>query len=190
MAVLRGILADVGEVDVYGDDGQSGLEAVLDAGSQLPEDVPLGTMFAQMRRQMAEAEGMDHSRFSDDDLLVGQDWNIFPNITTPLAAGGAALLRFRPYGTDPEVCTIDVLTLARLPESHEPPKMVERQFFSEWADHDGWGKLFGQDFSNIPNIQRGMHARSYRYHRCGRQDGNVVNFHKGLMRYIDGDDSR
>jgi nitrite reductase/ring-hydroxylating ferredoxin subunit len=186
--IMAAMWEEFSEVGFYDEEAQAQADAMLkqllEMVEALPEETSLSDFMAGLRRQQAAAESLDLDGVSDDDLLGGQDWNIFPNIMTPMNALSGNVFRFRPNGSDPESCIWDLWTLQRFPEGGGPQKKVTREYYEYWREHDAWGKLIQQDLRNIPDIQKGMHSRTFERLICGRQDGNIVNFHRALMRYI------
>ena len=171
--------------DFVGEDEVANMkQALLVLEESIPDDMPLSSFMATLRRREADMKGIDVEAFSDDDLLIGEDWNIFPNMMTPGNGLNTLIFRFRPNGLDPESCLWDVWSLERVPEGSEP-KMVEREFYQDWHDHD-WGRVMTQDSVNMPNIQRGMHSRGFTHLICSRQDASIANFHRNLMTYVGG----
>lgn len=179
--ILLAMVGDMAEADYYKDEERAQVDALIETavGSA---DVPLGTFFANVRREQAKAEGLDFSPYADHDVLVGELWNVFPNFTTPCNAGNGSVIRFRPHGLDPEVCTLDIFYLQRVPEGAERPK-PEEEHVGAWHE-TSWGAVLEQDFTNIPIWQKGLHSRGFTGPIWGRQDGNVANFHRALSGYL------
>ncbi|WP_176562110.1 aromatic ring-hydroxylating oxygenase subunit alpha [Mycolicibacterium palauense] len=181
--VLMALMADLAEADYYNEEDVSLANSLLDTLKSLPEDVTMGTFFASIRRQQAEAEGIDLNPYDDSELLAGELWNVFPNFTIPCNAGNALILRMRPNGLNHEQCLFDVYYLKLLPEGAERPPM-ETEFYEDWRDTKAWGTVLTQDFTNLPVWQRGVHSRGYRGPVWGRPDGNVSNLHRAISDYL------
>jgi len=173
-------IADAGETGMYTEEFAA---AVREMAEAMPDDMSASDFLASVRRRQAAEEGLDLSRFSNSDIVgTPADWLIFPNISTPLNAVSEVFIRFRPNGTDPESCLVDVWNLRRFADG-DGPKSVERQYFDDWRDHDGWGRILSQDFDNIPKVQRGMHSRRFEHLICGRQDLLMWNHMQVLNDY-------
>ena len=181
--VLMALMADLSEFDYYNEEDVSLANSLLDTLKTLPDDVTMGTFFANIRRQQAEAEGIDLSPYDDSELLAGELWNVFPNFTIPCNAGNALVLRMRPNGLNHEQCLFDVYYLKLIPEGSERPAM-ETEFYEDWRDTKVWGTVMTQDFTNLPVWQRGVHSRGYRGPVWGRPDGNVSNLHRAISDYL------
>lgn len=179
--VLRAWMNDVNELEWFSDEQARELDAAID--SLDPDSRPAAFM-AKLVRDGAAESGIDTSRFSDGELLnEGPDWALFPNALTPTNSLSMFFQRFRPNGLDPESCLVDVWNLRRFPDG-QAPKNVVREFFSNWRDHDEWGRVVAQDLQNIANVQRGMHSRSLTRLICGRQELNIWNHLRVLDQYI------
>ncbi|BBY82443.1 aromatic ring-hydroxylating dioxygenase subunit alpha [Mycolicibacterium pulveris] len=181
--ILLALTADLAEFDYYNEADVEMANALLDTAMALPEDVSMGTFFADVRRQQAKAEGIDLSGFDDSELLAGELWNIFPNFTIPCNAGNALILRFTPNGLNHEQCIIDIYYMKLFADGAERPPM-EFEFYEDWRDTKAWGTVAMQDFTNLPFWQRGVHSRGFRGPLWGRPDGNVSNLHRALSEYL------
>ncbi|WP_205875653.1 aromatic ring-hydroxylating oxygenase subunit alpha [Mycobacterium camsae] len=181
--VLLALTADLAEFDFYNDEDVAQANALLETVQELPEDVTIGTFFAGLRRQQAEAEGLDLSAYSDADLLAGELWNVFPNFTIPCNAGNALVLRFMPNGLSHEQCIFDVYYLKLCANEAEVP-LMEHEFYPDWRETKIWGTIMTQDFTNLPKWQAGVHSRGYRGPVWGRPDGNVSNLHRAISDYL------
>ena len=165
-------------------------ETFVKAANRLPEELPPGTPFAQVNAHfMASAERADAARgvpWPKIDLAhmvtAGHDWHIFPN--TVLLFGHTFVLgyRVRPHGYDPDSCIFEVYVLERFPQGGEPK--------TEWVfkpdpSEESWRKVLAQDFSNMPQVQKGMKSRGFKGPRPGPvQELSVIYFHRLLARYM------
>lgn len=181
--VLLALMGDLAEFDFYNDEDVSQANALIETVMDLPEEVTVGTFFAGLRRQQAEAEGVDLSAYTDADLLAGELWNLFPNVTIPCNAGNALSLRFRPNGLNHEECIFDVFYLKLFPAGATIPAM-DHEFYPDWQETKVWGTIMTQDFTNLPKWQAGVHSRGYRGPVWGRPDGNVANLHRVISEYL------
>lgn len=181
--ILMALMADLAEFEFYNEEDVSLANSLLDTVNALPEDVSMGTFFANIRRQQAEAEGMDLSAYDDSELLAGELWNIFPNFTIPCNAGNALIMRMRPNGLNHEQTLFDIYYLKLVPDGAEHPVM-EHEFYEDWRETKVWGAVMIQDFTNLPRWQRGVHSLGYRGPVWGRPDGNVSNLHRALSDHL------
>jgi hypothetical protein len=90
--------------------------------------------------------------------------------------------RTRPHRTDPESCIFDVWSLQRYGEGQAPP--LVREFYEDWRDGD-WGKIYEQDFVNIPAVQQGMRSSVFEGSRPNPvQEAALTNFHRRLREFL------
>ncbi|MGP4015011.1 aromatic ring-hydroxylating oxygenase subunit alpha [Saccharopolyspora sp. 5N708] len=160
----------------------------VEALSEVPGDVPSVKFFADVRRAVGAARGVDYSHIPDEDMVSAIDYCIYPNLVGPVSAGNWILFRFRPNGDDPDTCLYDVMFMHRFGENEEVPT-VKHEFYSRWQDHDEWGPTIGQDLWNMGHVQAGLHQSSFTGLRLNRQEAGVRNFEKFIDRYVlaDGD---
>ncbi len=152
----------------------------------LPNDVTLQDLFAQMNRARLKQRGYDNQALSN--AQYGENWNfyLFPNITFNIFPGEYYGFRARPVGDDPNECWFDEISL-RFPE---PGHRSRGHQVVPWSDdHDEreatWGHILNQDFTNLPEIQRGLRAGgSKNIHLSRRQESRVSTMHRGLDTYI------
>lgn len=159
------------------------IRAILDS---VPDDVDPRRFLADLGKQMFAAEGLDISDLTDDEIF-GDDVPMlvmFPNIVTMSNAYSTILFRFRPNGPDPESCLMDVLRIQRFGEGREP-KSIDRLFFENWRDHDGWGTEITQDLVNLERVPRGLHSRGFQNLICGRQDLCAWNHSRAISEFME-----
>lgn len=145
--------------------------------------VVLGSMMA-FAAEAAEAEGAGWPKLSMENLArAGNDWHIFPNLIVLPYPDGALWYRARPNGNDPDSCVFDIWSLVRYAPGAEPK--LEKEFFTDWRDHDEWGKILEQDFENLQAVQQGMKSRGFAGPRPSPvQEQAITNFHRTLHEYL------
>jgi hypothetical protein len=74
--------------------------------------------------------------------------------------------------------------MERFADGVDPPPL-NREFYARWEDHEGWDRIMTQDLRNLPNVQKGMRSRQFEHLICGRQERNLLNFHRALMGYLE-----
>jgi Rieske 2Fe-2S family protein len=95
----------------------------------------------------------------------------------------ASSYRFRPLG--PEETLMEVWSLARFPEDHEPAKPTPPEAWE--YDDPRWPPIPAQDFSNLPRQQKGLHARGFAYMRLSeRAEGGISNFERLVDGFLAG----
>lgn len=176
-AVMVTMVREFAEANLFsGVDVDAAMQMV--AGLEVPEGMSVGRFFAQMRRAMMVAQGIDTSAWSDDHLVTADSFLIFPNYFGPFNPGNMLLYRFRPHRRDPDQSYFDVCNLERFGPEITPPE-VAYEFYDDWRQRD-WGTLFSQDFENLQKIQAGMHARGFAGLRLCGQESLIANFHRAL----------
>jgi phenylpropionate dioxygenase-like ring-hydroxylating dioxygenase large terminal subunit len=107
----------------------------------------------------------------------------FPNyFLLPYLSSGAAY-RIRPLG--PEECLFELWSLTRYPPGQAPPAPPEPMPME--PDDPGWPVIPGQDFSNLPRQQRGLHSGGFEYMRLSdRIEGMIGNYHRLLDGFLAG----
>lgn len=181
------MLSDLGGAELFGEADAGQMNAMVDMLNALPEDAGITSFVASLRRQTAAASGLDVADVSDDDLLSGDVWNVFPNFTIPTNALNALIIRWRPNGWDPNTSIIDVFNLEHLGPGAEAPR-IDTEFSELWTDCKSWGRVLEQDFTNLAGWQQGVRSAGFRGPIWGRQDGNNSNFHQALSAYVAGHD--
>jgi hypothetical protein len=138
----------------------------------------------QERRMTLLAErGFDVSGFTPDLMTSADDVFCFPNVVGPVYPGSALLFRVRPYGRDPDSAIKDTWVL-EWPRPGAEWQMPERRFYPDWHERK-WGEITEQDYTNLANVQRGMHSRGFDGSRlASKQESNVLHMHRVLDRYL------
>jgi hypothetical protein len=96
---------------------------------------------------------------------------------------GASSYRFRPLG--PEETLMEIWSMARYPEGEDPGVPTPPE---HWEPNDSrWPPIPGQDFSNLPRQQQGLHARGFEYMRLNeRLEGHISNLQRTIDGYLSG----
>jgi phenylpropionate dioxygenase-like ring-hydroxylating dioxygenase large terminal subunit len=156
---------------------------------ELPDDSPDEKTFARWIELQLEAANADGSGWPSEltaDYIEksGLDWHVFPNTIFLHGLVDSVLwYRMRPNGRDPESCIFDIWALERYGPGKEPP--LKREFYKDWREGD-WGRIFEQDFVNIPEVQKGMKSRGFQGERTNPVQERVTsNFHRVLRRFLE-----
>ena len=129
--------------------------------------------------------GFDMSGFTPDLMTSADDVFWFPNMVGPVYPGSALLFRVRPNGRDPNSAIKDTWVL-EWPRPGADWQMPERRFYADWHERN-WGEITEQDYTNLANVQRGMHSRGFDGSRlASKQESNVLHMHRVLDRYLTG----
>jgi len=144
----------------------------------------------ELHQQVVEEDGGVWPKNLNNDAIIkaGTDWHIFPNNIVLPDEDGAQWYRARPNADDPESCIFEIWWLMRFPEGKEPP--IEHQVHAKLEDFKGKNFFLEQDFSNMINVQQGIHSRGFKGQRTSpQQEVAVTNFHRALHRYLGLDDN-
>lgn len=148
---------------------------------------------AALRRQQMEKEYGRPFTLSDVEMIDSIQYFMFPNFFPWMGEFLPLVYQFLPYGDDPEMCAAHTRLLLPVPAAGRPPaaKMKELGFddtfeaIKEWADI---GLVFDQDYLNLPDIQKGLHAAAgsgHGYATLARyQESRITHFHDVIDRMI------
>jgi glycine betaine catabolism A len=127
---------------------------------------------------IADLNGLDRAGLS------APIWYCFPHTFILPTYSSASAYRFRPLG--PEETLMEIWSLTRFPEGTgarpRPMPPTPRA-----PDDPGWPPIPGQDFSNIPKQQRGLHNRGFEEMRLARGiEGLISNFERVVDLFLAG----
>jgi phenylpropionate dioxygenase-like ring-hydroxylating dioxygenase large terminal subunit len=119
-------------------------------------------------------------------------YSVFPNLAPWAGFHPNLTYRMKPYGNNPEMCTMEIIVLMRYREGTERPadcavqKLGKDQLFSEAAGMEGGlGRVFDQDFSNLKMVQKGLHnLKSGEVVLANYQEIRIRHFHQTLDKYL------
>jgi len=100
----------------------------------------------------------------------------FPHTFILPTYSSASAYRFRPHG--PEETLMEIWSLTRFPEGAEPAGKPTAPT-PKTPNDPSWPPIPGQDFSNIPKQQKGLHNRGFKYMRLAKNiEGLISNFER------------
>ncbi len=119
-------------------------------------------------------------------------YSVFPNFAPWAGYRPNVTYRFLPYGDSPDQCTMEIMLLMRFPDGEPRPKDATElvvgpdQTFAETEGIEaGLAKVFDQDFSNLPKVQKGLNSlRSGQIELGNYQEVRIRHFHQTLDKYI------
>lgn len=161
------------------------------AASRLVSEMPTGTrdfdtLMALMKftYESGVASGAGWPAITAEQVAAaGTDWHLFPNAITLMFPDAAIWYRARPDGNDPDSCLFDVWSLQRFAPGAEPK--LKREFYADWRQCADLGQILEQDFSNMEQVQAGMHSRGFVSARTNpKQEIAISNYHRVLHRYL------
>jgi phenylpropionate dioxygenase-like ring-hydroxylating dioxygenase large terminal subunit len=111
-------------------------------------------------------------------------WYCFPHTFILPTYSSASAYRFRPLG--PEETLMEIWSLTRFPEGAAPRQRPLPPLPKAPGDPN-WPPIPGQDFSNIPKQQRGLHNRGFEEMRLApRVEGLISNFERVVDGFLAG----
>ena len=169
--------------------GASTTETLVNAARRLVDELPPGTPPHEVHRHWLESARRDDAArgvlwpvISDKQMAdAGLALSIFPNMNILPGPTFALYYRVRPYGTDPDKCIYEAIAMERFAEGQEPT--------TEWKyaqpTEENWRLVISQDFSNMIEVQRGLHSRGFRGTLPNpHQEQKVTNLHLNLAKYM------
>ena len=107
----------------------------------------------------------------------------FPNYFLLPTYSSSASYRIRPLG--PEECLFELWSLTRYPPGSEPP--VPPTPVPMAPDDPRWPTIPGQDYSNLPKQQLGLHAEGFDFMRLSPHvEGLIGNYQRLIDGYLAG----
>ncbi|MBO0729411.1 MAG: aromatic ring-hydroxylating dioxygenase subunit alpha [Acidimicrobiaceae bacterium] len=107
----------------------------------------------------------------------------FPHYFLLPTFSSASSYRIRPLG--PEETLFELWSLTRFPPGREPGKPTPPEPWE--ADDPRWPPIPGQDYSNLPKQQKGLHAKGFEYMRLSDEvEGLISNFERVVDGYLAG----
>ena len=169
--------------------GASTTETLVNAAKRLVDELPAGTPphdvhhhWLESARRDDAARGVIWPTISDKQMAdAGLALSIFPNMNILPGPTFALYYRVRPFGTNPDKCIYEAIAMERFPEGQAPT--------TEWKyaepTEENWRLVISQDFSNMIEVQRGLHSRGFRGTLPNpHQEQKVTNLHRNLAKYM------
>ncbi len=127
------------------------------------------------------------------ELMDSTLYLLFPNFAPWAGYSTCITYRHRPNGDDVNSCIMDIYLLTRYPEGEEPPadaptrRLAIDEPFSSAADimGEGLARVFDQDGSNLPQVQKGLRAsKKGKVTLANYQEVRIRHFHQTLDKYL------
>lgn len=135
------------------------------------------------------AEVLDQA--TESELMDSILYLLFPNFAPWGGFQTQITYRYRPMGTDPHSCTMDVFFLEPVPPGAALPDdatKITLDWDASFADVPGFGGLadiFDQDARNLPLVQQGLMAsKTQQVITAGYQECRIRHFHQTLDAYL------
>jgi phenylpropionate dioxygenase-like ring-hydroxylating dioxygenase large terminal subunit len=176
--VSEGMQGEIHEKDVRIAEGLRNLE--------LPKDLAGATETWYRELNTAVMAWNERAGIDCPDLHMINEKNLnravffcFPNYFLLPTFSSASSYRIRPLG--PEECLFELWSLTRYRPGTEP--LAPPTPVATASDDPRWPKIPGQDYSNLPKQQKGLHAGGFDYMRLSPHvEGLISNY----QRLIDG----
>lgn len=177
--------------DVAEQDIADAMADIYTGGMQLP--LPEGFTARQAMANLFRMMMPGAADLSDAEAIDSILYYVFPNVQF---WGGVSPInyRFRPYGSDPDMCIMDVMFLAPFDATTPRPKPAPVHWLGpddDWTDAPELGGLamvFNQDTGNLPRVQRGMKALTKPGITLGDyQESRIRHYHLELDRWLSGE---
>ena len=153
----------------------------------------------QAKRQRAERQGSDYSRFEDGQLSDSWATGLFPNVQIGCHPEAVFMMLFLPHETDPERFYYETMTL--MPPVDEPDNCPPAWMgLPDGTDISGntrpdteiygldedaqLGLVLSQDAAFLPRVQSGMRSRGFKGQLWGEQEQRLRHFHVELERRL------
>ncbi len=149
---------------------------------EIPEGATVfEVLAAQLRRAKAE-QGLDLDRFSDEELMTLDQYNVFPNITVLVHPDLLSVLRARP-GANPDECYLDAFQFDRVNPGDTSPRAKPLKVELP-LDEASFGLVLDQDFSLLRHAQIGLHQPGFTRLTIAPEECRILNTHLNLERYL------
>jgi hypothetical protein len=171
-------------VEVMG--ARIGIDDKDDAGPapEVPDGSTLRDVLAGLVREFGRGQGLDYGRFSDDQLMTMEQYNLFPNITVIVFPDLLSVVRSRPRGSVTEAY-MDAFVFDRVPAGTDAPR---QQPLDVELPPDGElpiGLVLGQDVANVERAQRGLHQPGFTHLSLSNEECRILNLHRNLDLWLD-----
>jgi len=154
-------------------------------GKPIPAGSSLGGEYVKALYARAEEQQRPMPKRTPETLgMWGGEIFIFPNFMILPQAGNTQFYRARPDGSDPNRCIFEIYSAKTYPAALKPPRATV-QHVTDIGNPEQLLLIPRQDLSNIPRIQKGLHASALRHTwLAGNQEQLILNMHEELDRYL------
>jgi len=147
----------------------------------VPQGQTLQDVIAEGVRTKHAARGVDLSRFSTNEVLTLNQYNVFPNTTILIAADMMTVMYSRP-GESVDDGTLTIMHFDRAAGADEPRSrpMDAAVPFGE----ANFGHVLNQDTDVLRTAQRGLHQPGFTHLALSSEEARLINTHHNLERYL------
>jgi choline monooxygenase len=144
-------------------------------------DETLRDVLAGMLREVGKSQGVDYERFSNDQLMTLQQYNLFPNVSLVIFPDLMTVLRSRP-GATPDEGYLDIINYRRPAPGTSVPRATD--VLLPPGQNPPLGLVLTQDAGNIDRAQRGLHQPGFSHMTLSREECRILNMHRNLERWL------
>ncbi len=126
------------------------------------------TVFKELREYYRELIGDDIDQYHDIELVGGDMISVFPNFH-PWGGFSRIVYRYRPYGSDPDRCIMEVMLFSAWPKDRPRPPPASIHWLkpgettTDAPELGTLGRVFLQDIENLHNQQSGLKSSGNGY---------------------------
>jgi phenylpropionate dioxygenase-like ring-hydroxylating dioxygenase large terminal subunit len=147
----------------------------------VPEGQTLQDVIAEGVRRKHADRGVDLSRFSTDEVLTLNQYNVFPNATILVAADMLTVMYSRP-GSSPDDGTLTLMHFDRVPSNDAArTRPIDANVPFEQAN---FGHVLNQDTNVLRTAQIGLHQPGFTHLTLSSEEARLINTHRNLERYL------
>ncbi|HVM67366.1 MAG TPA: aromatic ring-hydroxylating dioxygenase subunit alpha [Acidimicrobiales bacterium] len=146
-----------------------------------PGGGPVRDVLAAGVRSVGAAQGVAYDRFTDDQLLTMEQYNLFPNVSLVVFPDLFSILRSRP-GPTPDEAFMDVFHFSR--RAPGAPYARPADVDLPPTDDPPLGLVLGQDAKQIGRAHRGLKQPGFTRMTLSREECRILNLHRNLERWL------
>jgi hypothetical protein len=142
------------------------------------------------RKGLRKDLGDEVEQFSDAELCDSIYLTVFPN-WHPWGSFNRIVYRFRPYGSDPDMCIHECMYFSPVPDGADRPPAAPIHWLDvddDWTEAPELGmlaKVFNQDVHNMPEVQAGLKTMRQPYVMFADYgESKIRHFHQLLEQWI------
>ncbi|MGP0030517.1 MAG: aromatic ring-hydroxylating oxygenase subunit alpha [Acidimicrobiales bacterium] len=147
----------------------------------VPAGATLREVLAGMVRTVGEAAGVSYERFSDDQMMTMQQYNLFPNVSLVIFPDLLTVLRARP-GPTPDAGFLDIINYHRAAPGAPFPRPTD--VVLPEGQVPGLGLILDQDAGNVARAQRGLAQPGFTRMTLSREECRILNMHRNLEQWL------
>ncbi len=165
-------------VEIMG--GRVGVDDKSTPAPPVPPGQTLRDVLATMLRDLGRSKGVSYDRFSNDQLMTMQQYNLFPNTSLVIFPDILTVLRSRP-GATPDDGYLDIINYHRAPPGAPAGRPTDVLLP---AGQDPGSLILNQDAGNIERAQRGLHQPGFTKMTLSREEFRILNLHRNLEQWL------